>query len=220
MENTHLELPLLNLVKHDSSNESNSPCIFFLHGYGSNMEDLFGLSSFFPKHWTCISLQATIPIQYNGWAWADINFEEILKVQNPEQIKQHSKKIFNSIDLCVEKLNIDTEQIYLLGFSQGAALSLYSGLINPSKFKAIIALAGCLSTKEFKSEVNREEVRNLNIFMGNGKQDEVITLPLAHQTKKELSELAVNLNYNEYNAAHTISNDCLNDLLSWIKQLS
>ena len=56
--------------------------------------------------------------------------------------------------------------------------------------------------------------------MGNGKQDEVITLPLAHQTKKELSELAVNLNYNEYNAAHTISNDCLNDLLIWRKQLS
>jgi len=219
MEQNSLDLPLLNLYK-SAENNVDAPCIFFLHGFGSNMQDLFGLSPFFPKNWNCISLQATIPVQFNGWAWAEINFENILKIYNPKQIKYHHQKIIDSIDLSIKKLNLNPSQIYLLGFSQGAGLAMYSGLINPKKYNAIIALSGCLSTKEFESEIDKENIQNLNIFMGNGIQDEVIKLPLAQKTRDELSKLNIKLNYNEYSAGHTISNDCLNDFLNWISQIS
>lgn len=219
MESNSLDLPLLNLYK-CAENNVDSPSIFFLHGFGSNMQDLFGLSPFFPKNWNCISLQATIPVQFNGWAWAEINFENILKIYNPEQIKYHHQKIIDSIDLSIKKLNLNPSQIYLLGFSQGAGLAMYSGLINPKKYKAIIALSGCLSTKEFESEIDKKNLQNLNIFMGNGSQDDVITLPLAHKTRDELSRLNIKLNYNEYNAGHTITNECLNDFLGWINKIS
>ena len=36
----------------------------------------------------------------------------------------------------------------------------------------------------------------------------------------QLIELDVTVDYNEYNATHTIANDCLNDFMSWIKPLS
>ena len=219
MESNSLDLPLLNLYK-CAENNVDSPSIFFLHGFGSNMQDLFGLSPFFPKNWNCISLQATIPVQFNGWAWAEINFENILKIYNPEQIKYHHQKIIDSIDLSIKKLNLNPSQIYLLGFSQGAGLAMYSGLINPKKYNAIIALSGCLSTKEFESEIDKKNLQNLNIFMGNGSQDDVITLPLAHKTRDELSRLNIKLNYNEYNAGHTITNECLNDFLGWINKIS
>ena len=219
MEANSLDLPLLNLYK-CAENNVDSPSIFFLHGFGSNMQDLFGLSPFFPKNWNCISLQATIPVQFNGWAWAEINFENILKIYNPEQIKYHHQKIIDSIDLSIKKLNLNPSQIYLLGFSQGAGLAMYSGLINPKKYNAIIALSGCLSTKEFESEIDKKNLQNLNIFMGNGSQDDVITLPLAHKTRDELSRLNIKLNYNEYNAGHTITNECLNDFLGWINKIS
>ena len=219
MGENSLDLPLLNLYK-SAEDSVDSPSIFFLHGFGSNMQDLFGLSPFFPKEWNCISLQATIPVQFNGWAWAEINFENILKIYNPEQIKYHHQKIIDSIDLSIKQLNLNTSQIYLLGFSQGAGLAMYSGLINPKKYNAIIALSGCLSTKEFESEIDKKNLQNLNIFMGNGSQDDVITLPLAHKTRDELSRLNIKLNYNEYNAGHTITNDCLNDFLGWINKIS
>ena len=61
-----LDLPLNNIVKKPESQSDSSPSIFLLHGFGSNMQDLFGITPFFEKHWTCISLQATIPVQYNG----------------------------------------------------------------------------------------------------------------------------------------------------------
>ena len=56
------------------------------------MQDLFGLSPFFDKSWTCISLQASIPVQYNGWAWAELDFENIGNLPKPEQMINHQKK--------------------------------------------------------------------------------------------------------------------------------
>ena len=214
-----LDLPLKNLFKPSENKDQNNPSVFFLHGFGSNMEDLFGLSPYFPKYWNFISLQATIPLQFNGWAWAEIDFENILKVQNPAQIIHHKEKIVESIDLSIQELNLDPNQIFILGFSQGAALSLYTGLTDPKKYKGIIALSGCISINEFENEIDYDHVKNLNVFMGNGRQDKIITLPLAQKTRDDLSKLEVKLNYKEYDVEHSISNDCLNDFLIWINTI-
>ena len=211
-----LDLPLKNLFKPSEVKDQNSPSVFFLHGFGSNMEDLFGLSPFFPKNWNCISLQATIPLQFNGWAWAEIDFENILKVQNPAQIIHHKEKIVESIDLSIQELNLDPNQIFILGYSQAAALSLHTGLTHPKKYKGISALSGYISINEFENEIHYDLVKNLNVFMGNGRQDKIITLPLAQKTRDDISKLEVKLNYKEYDVEHTISNDCLNDFLIWI----
>ena len=64
---SQLDLPLKNLVHKAGNPNNNTPSIFFLHGFGSNMQDLLGLTPFFGSNWNCISLQASIPIQYNGW---------------------------------------------------------------------------------------------------------------------------------------------------------
>ena len=88
-----LNLPLKNLFKPSEGENKNNPTVFLLHGFGSNMQDLFGLTSFFGKEWTCISLQATIPVQYNGWAWADLDYNNIGKLPKPEQMKNHQEKI-------------------------------------------------------------------------------------------------------------------------------
>mgnify|MGYP005698951631 FL=1 len=54
-EPIQLDIPLKNLVRKSESKDSPSKAIFFLHGFGSNMHDLFGLSPVFDKDWTCIS---------------------------------------------------------------------------------------------------------------------------------------------------------------------
>ena len=62
----NLSLPLKHLVKLPNKQGSESPTIFFLHGFGSNMQDLFALSDFFPSDWTCISLEAAVPTGFGG----------------------------------------------------------------------------------------------------------------------------------------------------------
>ena len=53
------------------------------HGYtyGSNKEDLYPICNYFSKDWVCISLEATIPVNNNGWAWAELNYDNIEKLK-------------------------------------------------------------------------------------------------------------------------------------------
>ena len=215
---TKLELPLDNLIRKSENNNTPSQSIFFLHGFGSNMKDLFGLSPLFNQNWTCVSLQASIPVQYNGWAWAELDFQNIGKLPKPEQMKIHQEKVFVSIEQCIKKLDLDPKRINLLGFSQGASLSIYSGLKNPNSFNSVIALSGFFPVKEISKEVDREAVRGLELFMGHGRLDPVVPIGLGHDTKNGLIDIGVNPNYNEYDSEHTISNECLNDILKWLEE--
>ena len=215
---TKLELPLDNLIRKSKNNNIQSQSIFFLHGFGSNMQDLFGLSPLFNQNWTCVSLQASIPVQYNGWAWAELDFQNIGKLPRPEQMKIHQEKVFVSIEHCIKKLDLDPKRINLLGFSQGASLSIYSGLKNPNSFNSVIALSGFFPVKEISKEVDREAVRGLELFMGHGRLDPVVPIGLGHDTKNGLIDIGVNPNYNEYDSEHTISNECLNDILKWLEE--
>ena len=215
---TKLELPLDNLIRKSENNNTPSQSIFFLHGFGSNMQDLFGLSPLFNQNWTCVSLQASIPVQYNGWAWAELDFQNIGKLPKPEQMKIHQEKVFESIEQCIKKLDLDPKHINLLGFSQGASLSIYSGLKNPNTFNSVVALSGFFPVKEISKEVDREAIRGLELFMGHGRLDPVVPIGLGHDTKNGLIDIGVNPNYNEYDSEHTISNECLNDILKWLEE--
>ena len=213
-----LDLPLKNIIRKSQNIDMPSQSIFFLHGFGSNMQDLYGLSPFFDGNWNCISLQASISVQFEGWAWAELDFENIRKLPKPEQMMIHEQKLVETIDTCIEKLNLDPERINLLGFSQGAALSIYSGLKNPDKFNSIVALSGFFPIKERLEDIKVDAVKRVEFFIGHGKLDPVVPLHLAQDTKKELLNLGAKCNYNEYDAEHTIHNDCLNDVLEWLRE--
>ena len=186
-----LDLPLNNLIRKSENTDSPSKAIFFLHGFGSNMQDLFGLCPFFDKSWTCISLQASIPVQYNGWAWAELDFENIGNLPKPEQIRNHQKSVIESIKKSIQKLDLDPKRINILGFSQGASLSLYSGLLNTSVFRTVVALSGFLPVKERINDFDPKKVINLDVFMGHGKLDAVVPIQLGQNTLAGLKELGL-----------------------------
>jgi len=213
-----LVLPLNNLIRESENKNTPSKSVFFLHGFGSNMKDLFGLTPFFDEFWTCVSLQASIPIQYDGWAWAELDFNNIGELPKPEQMSVHQQKVIESVDQCVEQLNLDPKRVNLLGFSQGASLSIYSGLMNPNKFNSVVALSGFFPVEERKENFDIESVQNLDFFIGHGRLDPVVPLSLGQDTKRGLKNIGVNPNYNEYESEHTISNDCLNDVLEWLTE--
>ena len=212
-----LDLPLKNIVR---KGDSKGPSIFFLHGFGSNMQDLFGLAPFFPDNWTCVSLQGSIPIYYGGWAWAELDPNNIGTLPKPEQISKHQKQINDSINKCIEKLGLYPKKINLLGFSQGGSLSIYCSLVDPDKFNSVTSLCGFFPSERASGIIDKNKIKDLKLFMGSGKFDQIVPLSLSHATRDGLINLGLKPKYNEYDSEHTIPNDCLNDVLSWLKELN
>ena len=212
----NLDLPLKNIVRIKDTIAENNPAIFFLHGYGSNMQDLDGLSHQFDESWTCISLQASIPVQFNGWAWADLDYNNLSILPKPEQMVNHRKAVIESIDICISKLNINPAKIHLLGFSQGAALAMYCGLMFPKRFSSIVSVCGFLPLDQIKEKIDNNLVKHMSLLMINGRQDSIIPLSLAHSSRDSIRSLGMKPDYKEYDMEHSISYDCLRDILVWL----
>ena len=213
-----LDLPLKNLIHISKNSHKDNPTIFFLHGFGSNMQDLFGLRPFFGDNWNCISLQANIQIMYDGWGWAELDPINIRKLPKPKQITFHHELISESIEKTISLLELDQTKINLLGFSQGASLSIYCGLNNPEKFRAIVALCGYVPEDNIRQDIDEAKERDIEIFMGNGTLDQIVSVPIARASRDYLNSVGISLYYKEYESGHTIPNDCLNDTIHWLNQ--
>ena len=216
----NISLPLKHLLKLPDKQHRKSAAVFFLHGFGSNMHDLFTLSDFFPSDWTCISLEANIPTNFGGWAWAELDYNNIIQLPKPEQIYMHRTKIIQSIKISIQSLGLKSSNIFLVGFSQGASMSLFCGLTRPAMFHGIASLCGFLPNNEFSKEIKKDIVSELNLFIGNGTEDNVVPISLGRATKTTLESIGIQPLYQEYPAGHTISNDCLQDIIKWFKELS
>lgn len=63
----HTDLPLLYLEQ-TQGDARNQPLVIFLHGFGSNEEDLFGIKDALPSTWTYLSARAPMPVDAQGSA--------------------------------------------------------------------------------------------------------------------------------------------------------
>ena len=79
-----------------------------------------------------------------------------------------------------------------------------------------MALSGFLPVKERINDFDPKKVINLDVFMGHGKLDAVVPVQLGQNTLAGLKELGLKPTYIEYNAEHTIPNECLQDVLKWL----
>ncbi|MFK7903999.1 MAG: alpha/beta hydrolase [Chitinophagales bacterium] len=196
-----------------------TPLILMLHGFKSNMNDLFALKDFIDPRFTVVSLQAPHMANQNQYKWYDLMFSSGGNIQsNLPQASESVELLANFVDAAVDQFQADEDQVYLLGFSQGAMMSLYLALSKPQK----IAGAAILSGKAIEGLSNHtsddsEALSNLSLLVTHGKKDEVINIDTARSMEKMLKNLSVGLSYKEYDMGHQISKPCLKDISQWLK---
>ena len=215
MSDTSIEVPLKYKIR-NSILDKDAPAIFLLHGYGTNMNDLFPLSQFFPENWVVISLQAPFYNGFGGYAWAELDLSNLRELPNPEQKPISIEKIHNSISTLSSKFDLDKNQIYILGFSQGSDLALSTGFKFPNFYKGIISLCGYFDTKKIEYDLDHDALKNLNIFLSSALYDDKVPVHLGRMTNLSIKKMGLTPTYFEYNTGHTISNECLTNVLDWL----
>jgi len=196
-----------------------APLILVLHGFKSNMDDLFALKDFIDPRFTLISLQAPHIAGSNQYKWYDLIFYNNGNIQsNLPQAAESVELLSDFVDIAVEQFQADKEQVYLLGFSQGAMMSLYLALSKPQKIAGAAILSG-KAIEGLKNHVSNDSkaLSNLSILVTHGKKDEVISIGTARSMENMLKNLSVGLSYKEYDMGHQISEPCLKDVSKWLK---
>lgn len=194
-----------------------NPLILLIHGYGSNEEDLFSFSEDLPDEFHVVSVRAIHTLAPGMFAWYAIDFIDMEKFNNIPQGLEARNQLVQFIDEITTLENLDKDNVFLCGFSQGAILSYSIALNFPEKVKNIAILSG-YPEEDFIGKINlNHDFNNLEFFISHGIDDMVIPIEWARKGKPYLDNLGVKNQYHEYPSGHGIVPQNYFDLMNWLK---
>ena len=214
---TTAPLSLEHLIRPSSIKEGKPPVLFMFHGYGSNEEDLFSFAPELQEEFCVISVRAPYPMEPLGYAWYAINFDaDKGKWSDDEQAKTSRDKIIAFIDEACQTYGLDTDNITLLGFSQGTILSYAVGLSYPEKIKNVVALSGYINENILVDGYADKPHKHLNIYASHGQVDQVIPPEWAQRAPAFLENLGIAHVYEEFPVGHGVAPQNFSSFKKWL----
>ncbi|MFJ8067007.1 alpha/beta hydrolase [Psychrobacillus sp. NPDC096426] len=188
------------------------PALFLMHGMGSNEQDLIGLVSSLKDKCHIFSIRGPIS-QPPGYAFFTIEgFGKPHRAVFDKVVTDLQAFIENTI----EEYSVDGEQIYLLGFSQGAILTQSLALVMGNKIKGIVALSGYIPAF-VKEEYTKLSVDKLNAFISHGELDNKLPFEWGVASKDYFTGLGANVTFKSYPVAHGVSAENHQDLVAFLE---
>ncbi|MEN9239062.1 MAG: alpha/beta fold hydrolase, partial [Thermostichus sp. DG_1_6_bins_120] len=198
-----------------------APLLVMLHGIGSHEEDLIQLAPYLDPRLAVVSLRAPLPLPMGGFAWFEMTWTEAGPLANIPQARTSRQLLSSFLDRVVQagigNVACDPAQVYLLGFSQGAIMSLYLALTEPEKLAGVVAMSGCLPTEVVAEAAPPESLQKLSILAVHGIQDTVLPIHHGREIRDHFSRLPLRFTYREYDMGHEVSPQSLWDIQAWLQ---
>lgn len=216
---TPAPLCLDHLIRPATGDAPKPPVIFLFHGYGSNKEDLFSFASELPPHYCVISTEAPHRLQPFGFAWYAINFEaEQGRWSNNEQGIASRDLIKKFIEDACKTYQLNDKEVVLIGFSQGAILSLAVSLTYPELVTKTIMLSGYVNADLMGENYVANDFSKLKIYVSHGTVDQVIPISWAEKTPPFLSQLNINYIFETYPVGHGVAPQNFYSFKKWLME--
>ncbi len=121
-------------------------------------------------------------------------------------------------DLISEQLDdgIPPENIFLVGFSQGAVMSLDAALRYPVRLGGIVALSGYVLDPARLADEKHEANQRIPIFLAHGTRDQILGIEVGRENSRVLTDLGLAVEYHEYDTAHRISSEETRDIRAFL----
>ncbi|MDH0864992.1 alpha/beta hydrolase [Mitsuaria sp. GD03876] len=166
-----------------------------------------------------------IPVTINGGmrmrAWYDIRHGDLSQREDAAGLRASQRAIEALIEREGSEFGIPPERVVLMGFSQGCAMTLMTGLRFPKRLAGLVGLSGYLPLLE-TTEAERDAANAATpIFLAHGNADGVVAPARAQASLAELRRLGHDVEWHEYPMAHEVSMDEIQALQAWlVKTLS
>lgn len=191
-------------------------CIIMLHGVWSNEKDLFELREKFGSDFLIFSLQWPFSLGMGRYAWYPVDFSTGKALYQSDDVVKWYHEICDCIDEVQKQYSLDNENIFLMGFSQGAIMSYYTLWKSPEKIGGIIALSGRILDEIDLGSIDKGSYQDKKVFVGHGTLDQVIPFSATEKVEKYLWSLGFIWAIHSYPITHTIGQKEIQDIVEWI----
>lgn len=175
--------------------------LIMMHGRGASAHDILSIA----KHLELTDFALVAP-QADNHTWYPYSFLAPIS-QNEPYLSKSLDKIAEVVAQ-VEENGIQKENIYFLGFSQGACLSLEFVARNASKYGGVVAFTGGLIGDQLTDENYTGNFENTPIFIGTSNPDIHVPVERVHESETILKRMGASVTKKVYdNMGHTINQD-------------
>jgi phospholipase/carboxylesterase len=212
---TPQQYPLPYLERLPQNPTAHSPLIIMLHGRGAKAETIFSVKGYLDSEFHLISIRGTYESPIGEFEWfLPYDYDHPLDSFTEEHFKESENILTGMIKQLLKDKNISEDRLFLMGFSQGAAIShivSLRGNINP---KGVIPMSGFFPRPIMEwSQLNTSP----EFLITHGKQDEVLPTKESIFAHEFLQSKGISSEYYEYKGRHKMSPVVLHHINDWIK---
>ncbi|NOR55026.1 MAG: serine esterase [Sulfurovum sp.] len=208
---THLDLALNNIFI--PSKTPSKKLMIILHGRGDSSAGF----TFLPSYLNLDEINYLLldaPYEYfGGCSWYD------LAPHQEEGIKRSSEILRDILDELFEA-QFSAEESFLFGFSQGSLLTFEFGARYKKKLAGYLAISGYIYNPTLLLEEMNPELKTANWLCTHGTSDDVLPYANSEAQVKTLQEGGFDIAFKSYDKAHTLVEEELSMIKTWIKDKS
>lgn len=222
------ELPVIEFVTGSDPTATPVASIVVLHGLGADGNDFvpiareLDLSALGPVRFVFPHAPVR-PVTINGGyvmrAWYDIHPPStqagVARLEDVKGLKQSQSLVQALLDREAER-GVPSGRTVLMGFSQGCAMTLLTGLRAPQRLAGLVGLSGYLPLPDTTAAECSPANRATPIFLAHGRQDPVVTLDRGVAARDALTALGYRVSWHEYAMEHSVCEKEVADLNQWL----
>jgi phospholipase/carboxylesterase len=160
-----------------------------------------------------------IPVTVNGGyvmpAWYDIRSGDLLQREDEAGLRRSQAVVQALVDREIER-GVAPGRIVLMGFSQGCAMTLMTGLRCPHQLAGLVGLSGYLPLAARTAAERHAANAATPIFMAHGRRDGVVAMARATESRDALRALGHPIDWHDYPMEHSVCPEEIADLNRWL----
>jgi len=198
--------------------------VIVMHGLGADGNDFvpianeLDLSSVGPVRFVFPNAPV-IPVTINGGyqmpAWYDIAVADLVAREDEAGLRR-SQATIEALIANEKARGIAAERIVVAGFSQGCAMALMTGLRHGERLAGIVGLSGYLPIAATTAAERHAANLDTPVFLAHGRQDPVVPIARAQQSRDALAALGYTIEWHEYAMAHSVCIEEIGDLNAFL----
>lgn len=186
-----------------------------LHGYGMDARQIETLVNVEPQaDHAFAALQAPVPVEGGGGAWYPVDDSSGFVAVDPDDVRLNAEWVASATSALVTETGADPAQVYIVGFSQGASMTLGLALTHPDVAAGYVAFAGGLPPEVRAEDWTVED--GAPVLLGYGTRDARFSAEELDATVVTLSEAGLSVQLETFPVPHVVSGAGRRAIAAWI----
>ena len=187
------------------------PTVLMLHGKSGNEDVMWIFARQTPPGWLLVAPRAIHSDPDGGYSWRVRRADDWPTLDDLDEAVEETVAFIHRLP---ELYGADLDRLYLMGFSQGAALSYAVAMRYPELVQGVAGLVGFVPM-ECDDFVTAGALEGKPIFMAVGRKDERIPYERSLACAQTLNLAGAALDYHEYEMGHRLNAAAMRDLHRW-----